>query len=209
MIAILDCKGCRGDGLKTILQELGESVALVNSAHDLVRASSIILPNTDSFGATMTDIRDRCLIGPLINAIERGCGILGISTGMHLLLDVSYEQGQHTGLGVIHGKAMHFDFGSHPAARHFETPHIGWNQVHWMSESPLVAGMHSGEYFYFDHSLHIEPLREQTIYATCNHGIDFSAIVSDRSVFGTQFLPEKSADAGRAVLSNFVRTMVR
>lgn len=204
MIAVLHLDTAAPDGIKKVLDDLDADAQLVGSGEGLDRAAKIIIPSGDSFAGTVRNLRDRGLVGPLLRAVEEGRPVLAVSLGMHLLLDVSYEEGQHTGLGAVHGKVTRFDFGSHPAARHFVLPHQGWNQVVWSSDCPLMAGLQSGEYFYFDHSYHAEPLDEAAIAARCNHGIDFTAVIWQGRVFGTQFLPEGSHQAGAKLLANFV-----
>ena len=204
MIAIVDCAATEPHGLRRVLQDLGADVNVTASVEALDRAQKLIIPTGKSFAGTVRILRDRQLVQPLLRAVRERRPILGISLGLHVLLDVSYEAGQHTGLGVVHGKVSEFDFGPHPAARHFTLPHQGWNQVHWMSDCPLMAGLQSGDHFYFDHSLHAEPLDHRAISAQSNHGIDFTAAIWQDHVYATQFLPERSEDAGKKLLANFL-----
>ncbi len=205
MIAILDCQAHDADRVKNAFRDTGADAKVVIAVDAVERAAKIVLPDVSSYARAIAALRDRGLIGALLRAIDRGCPILGISRGLHMLLDVSYEAGQHTGLGIIHGKATRFDFGSHPAARHFTVPHTGWNEVQLTADCPLMAGVASGAYFYFDHAYHAEPLDDRTICATTNHGVDFTAVLRRDRVFGTQFLPERSDEPGRTVLANFAR----
>lgn len=204
MIAILELETTAPQRLKEAFDALGADSRTVNSVEALNSASKIVLPPGGSLSHIVGSLRDRGLVGPLLRALEDGRPVLAISVGMHLLMDVSYEDGQHAGLGAIHGKAARLEFGQHPAAKHFVLPHRGWNQVTWSDGCPLLAGLQSGEYFYFDHSYHAEPLEERAIAARCNHGIDFAAVLWQQRVFGVQFLPERSEQAGLTVLTNFV-----
>ncbi|HVP13836.1 MAG TPA: imidazole glycerol phosphate synthase subunit HisH [Phycisphaerae bacterium] len=204
MIAILECETGDSSRLQKVFASFGADAKVVGFTEGLDRASKIVIPSGTSFRQTVRSVRDRGLVGPLLRAVEDGRAVLAVSLGMHLLMDVSYEEGQHTGLGAIHGKVARFDFGDHPAARHFVLPHQGWNQVVWSNGCPLLTGLHSGEYFYFDHSYHAEPLDERTIAARSNHGIDFAAVLWQGRVFATQFLPERSGEAGLKLLANFL-----
>lgn len=189
--------------MKRAFDELGIPVEVVRSVERLERASRLILPHSDSFARAIRSIRDRGFIAPLMRAIDQGRLIFGAGHGLHLLFDVSYEEGQHTGLGVIPGKVTFFDFGTHPVARSTAMPHRGWNHVFWSQSCPVFTGLDMREQFYFDHSFHAEPLDRQHVAATCNHGIHFSAAVWRGPVFGVQFLPERSDAAGLGVLKNF------
>ena len=204
MIAILQCETGDPKRMQKALVSLGADAQIIDSIEGIGRASKIVITSGTSFRETVRCIRDRGLIAPLLRATEDGRAVLAVSLGLHLLMDVSHEDGQHTGLGAIHGKVTRFDFGDHPAARHFVLPHQGWNQVVWSGDCPLLTGLHSGEYFYFDHSCHAEPLDERTIGARSNHGVDFAAVLWQGRIFGTQFLPERSEEAGRKLLANFL-----
>lgn len=203
MIGIIDYDKDAARAVQGAFQAIGVDTQLVNSIDRLERASKVILPTAASFRGAVRYIRDRGFVTPLMRAIDQGRPILGIAQGLHLLFDVSYEEGQHTGLGVIPGKVTRFDFQGHPVGRTVDLPHRGWNQVHWSRECPLFSGIRSGERFYFDHSYHAEPLDADLIAGRSNHGIEFSAAVWTRSVMGTQFLPSQSDAAGARILRNF------
>ncbi len=203
MIAVLDLDDLSAAALRQAISRAGLAAGLAVSQADLERAERIVIPDVREYAAALQRIRDRGWIGPLLRAAgERP--ILAVGQGLALLCDVIHANGLHTGLGLIHGKAVPLDPGSHPAARHFSLPHRGWNQVFWETEvSPLLNGLPSGEYFYFDHFTHAEPLDALAIRACANHGVFFAAVVQTDGIHGVQFLPEKSEEAGLRVLRNF------
>lgn len=203
MIAVVDCEGCRTRGVMSALSKLGIDASLVTTAESIERADKIVLPPSLSYRRMLGFLRDRQLVAPLLKAIDDNRPVLGIGGGLNVLFDMSYEDQQHTGLGVVHGRVSRFEFGQHPAARHFFVPHQGWNQVHWAIDCPLFEGLESGEYFYFDHCVHPEPLDSRHVAAKSNHGIDFASAVTQNRTFGTVFLPERSDSAGATVLRNF------
>ncbi|MGB9626629.1 MAG: imidazole glycerol phosphate synthase subunit HisH, partial [Phycisphaerae bacterium] len=133
-----------------------------------------------------------------------GRPFLGICLGLQLLFDVSYEDGEHKGLGVLAGKVVRFDFRDIPAARGFKIPHMGWNQVRWDRPCPLLEGLTSGEYFYFVHSYYVEPADPAVRLGRCEYGVTFTAMAWRDNVYATQFHPEKSQRAGLTILRNFV-----
>lgn len=203
MIGIVEYDSNEAQAVQAAMKSVGADSQIVNSIDRLERSSKIILPPTTSFRAAVRYVRDRGLVTPLFRAIDQGRPVLGIAQGLHLLFDVSYEDGQHTGLGVIPGKVTRFDFQGHPVSRTVTLPHRGWNQVHWSRECPLFSGIPSGESFYFDHSFHAEPLDMQLIAGRSNHGIEFSSAVWSGSIVGTQFLPAQSNEAGAHLLRNY------
>ncbi len=203
MVAVVDYETGSTQALMKALGELGIEARLASCIDDVQRAAKIILPAGDSFPKAVRWLRDRDLVPPLLRAVDERRHVLGIGLGLHLLLDVNHEDGQHTGLGLLHGKATRLDPGDHPAARRFVLPHVGWNQVNWSADCPLLAGIRSGEYFFFNHSNHAEPLDARCAAGRCIHGVDFVAVLWGDCVMGVQFLPEKSGAAGRQVLRNF------
>ncbi|MBX3393796.1 MAG: hypothetical protein KF841_00370 [Phycisphaerae bacterium] len=209
MLALFELDGFESAGIHASLKTLDADVISAASADALLRSDRIVLPHVRSERRALASIRDGGLIGPLLTAIDAGCPVLAVSSAMHLLFDVIHGDSQHAGLGVVHGRAAPFEFGNHPAARHFSSTHQGWNQVFWEESSPLMERLTSGDYFYFDHSLFGEPLDRRMVSATANHGLEFCAVVRRGEVFGTQFLPERSEAAGRTLLENFVRYVPR
>lgn len=205
VIAILDCDGFDAAPVRKAFERIGGSAVALASAEEWHRAEKIVIPSVKSLRRAMADLRDAGILKPLFTAIDAGCPVLAISSGMHILMDVTIDGEPHTGLGIVHGKASPFDFGSHAAAKHFSTPHQGWNQVFWKGEVPLMQGLSPGDFFYFDHSICAEPMDRRAVAATANHGHEFCAAIQQRNVFGTQFLPERSDSAGQTVLSNFVK----
>jgi glutamine amidotransferase len=137
---------------------------------------------------------------------------------------VSYEDGEHGGLGILPGKVVRFDFSGLPNARELKVPHMGWNQVNWcgtgedalfrtrcspaftvspVSCCPLIKGLDSGTYFYFVHSYYVIPADPEVASGRCNYGHDFTAMVWRDNLYATQFHPEKSQEAGLRLLRNF------
>ncbi len=205
MIALVDYDGADLRPLERAFKELGAPAEIVNSIEQLLRASKLVVAVTAPFGVIAAALRDRGVVGALMRAILDGRAFLGIGSGMHLLFDVSYEAGQHTGLGVIPGKSIPFESDAeHLVRRQFKPPHVGWSPVRWSGRCPLLNGLRSGESFYFQHSSHAQPLDTAATVAHSSFGLDFAAVVWEGQVFGTQFLPERSQDAGRTLLANFV-----
>ena len=112
--------------------------------------------------------------------------------------------GNPRGLGVLPGCVGRMPR-QDAEGRAYKVPHVGWNTVDFpagAAESPLFAGIPSGTYFYFTHS-YIAPDGPFAIAHT-THSVTFPCAVQKGNAFGVQFHPEKSSDAGAAVLRNFV-----
>ena len=82
-----------------------------------------------------------------------------------------------------------------------KSPHVGWNQLEVRPGSRLLKGVNSGAFVYYTHSYRAPVIAETT--ACTNYGGAFSAAVERDNVFGVQFHPEKSAEAGLKILENF------
>jgi glutamine amidotransferase len=114
---------------------------------------------------------------------------------MQLLMTESEEEGKYFGLDLVRGKVLRFSQG--------KIPQIGWNSVHGM-RSPLFEGIPEDTQFYFVHSYYCAPKQENVIGMTDYYG-DYASAISCGNAYGVQFHPEKSGEAGLALLRNFMR----
>ena len=85
-----------------------------------------------------------------------------------------------------------------------KVPHMGWNQIRIKKEfNPLLKGLKDGDYLYFVHSFYVVPKDPSIVAAETNYGADFTCMVWEKNVFGTQFHPEKSQTTGLKIYENF------
>jgi glutamine amidotransferase len=130
--------------------------------------------------------------------LRKGRPVLGICVGMQVLFEWGVEHGERTrGLGVLEGEVTRLEADV--------VPHMGWNTVEAAAGSRLFAGVED-ERFYFVHSYAArpEPLDVQALVTTAEHGLRFAAAVERGALMATQFHPEKSGDAGSALLRNWL-----
>jgi glutamine amidotransferase len=162
---------------------------------ELGTAAGIVVPGVGNFAATAA------LEGPWITAIRRvvnqGTPLLGICLGMQWLYEGSDEAPGVKGLGAIAGRCSRL-----PQHGALKVPHVGWNSLHAPRSSRLLAGVAEDTQVYFTHS-YAAPVTPEAA-ATCEHGTVFAAAVESGHIFGVQFHPEKSSDAGIRILRNFV-----
>lgn len=162
---------------------------------ELSTAAGIVVPGVGNFAATAA------LEGPWIAAIRRvvnhGTPLLGICLGMQWLYEGSDEAPGVAGLGAIAGRCSRL-----PQHGALKVPHVGWNSLHAPRSSRLLAGVAEDTQVYFTHS-YAAPVTPEAA-ATCEHGAVFAAAVECGHIFGVQFHPEKSSDAGIRILRNFV-----
>jgi glutamine amidotransferase len=90
---------------------------------------------------------------------------------------------------------------------------MGWNTVAPPEGSVLFRGIGGGTRFYFVHSFALRMRDAGPLLAggakitVTEHGEPFAAAVERGVVAATQFHPEKSGDAGAAVLANWLETL--
>lgn len=206
MIGLLHVGSGDARPLERAFQEIGAPVEKVDGIDRLSRSAKVVVTGGGPFAECVRDLRDRRLVGPLRRAVLEGRPYLGVGFGLHLLVDVSHEAGQHTGLGLVAGKTLPLetDF-SDPVKRQFKVPNVGWAPVHWTATCPLMNGVRAGESFFFNHTAHAQPLDDDVAVGFAKHADDIVSIVWSGNIFATQFLPERSQDAGRRVLENFAK----
>ncbi|NUP90687.1 MAG: imidazole glycerol phosphate synthase subunit HisH [Candidatus Sumerlaeia bacterium] len=177
-----------------------EEVRLTESPDDVGRAARVVLPGVGAFGDTMKGLEQRGLIPALRRVFDDRRPFLGICMGMEALFAGSDENPGVAGLGVFPGTLRRF------GANGLKVPHMGWNALAFPRPTPLFEGLAPGTHVYFVHSYHAGLSQPEIVAATSDHGVEFAAAVADpaRPIFGAQFHPEKSQDAGLRILTNFV-----
>ena len=180
------------------LEKVGHEAVIGKGATNLERADKIILPGVGASADALAAVRAQGLEEPIKRAIDAGKPFLGICLGLQMLFDVSYEDGEHRGLGVLPGKVVRFD-----VPRGLKVPHMGWNQVRFDRRPPIFANTAADEHFYFVHSYHVVCDDPSLVATTTDYGGRFCSSVWRDNVYATQFHPEKSQRAGLAVLKAF------
>lgn len=205
MIAIVDYGMGNLRSVQKAFERVGSPAEIVSTPSKLRRANKIVLPGVGAFRDAIDHLQRQGLVRTLVDMIESGRPFLGICLGLQLLFDVSYEDGQYRGLGVLPGRVIRFDFAGRPAANGLKVPHMGWNQLSWSTQCPLFEQLESGQYFYFVHSFYVDPMDREVACGRCDYGVDFTAMVWRDNLFAMQFHPEKSQEAGLQMIRNFAR----
>ena len=200
MIAIVDYGVGNLFSLKSSLETVGADVAVTGEAELLRRADRIVLPGVGAFGDAAKKLRDTGLIPVLKEESKAGKPLLGICLGMQMLLEKSYEYGEHEGLGLIPGAIRPIGDVMPPD---YKIPHIGWNALHFPGEKhPVFREIREGDHVYFVHSFHGTDCEEFTA-ATTEYGGILTAAVAKDNIVGCQFHPEKSGAVGLKILKAF------
>lgn len=200
MTAIVDYGVGNLFSLKSSLRFAGADVAVTGDAREIRRADKIILPGVGAFGDAAAKLRRLGLDTAVKDAAARGVPLLGICLGMQLLFEKSLEFGEHDGLGLVPGVVRPL---SEVLPASYKIPQIGWNALRLtMPETPIFKYTREGECVYFVHSYHAVDCGA-CLAATVEYGIDVTAAVVRGNVYGCQFHPEKSGEAGLKILRAF------
>jgi glutamine amidotransferase len=201
VITIIDSGICNIGSVLIALRHIGVSYIVTNKAEHIVSARALLLPGVGAFADGMKALYHHGLIEPIKTHAAKGKPLLGICLGMQLLADGSDEFGSHEGLGLIPGWVRRL-----PNQTGVQIPNMGWCDVNIKDGFNLFAGLEDGVSFYFVHSYVMECSDQKNSIATINYG-DYQATIACRhgNIFGVQFHPEKSQDAGLSFLKNFTR----
>ena len=206
MIALIDYGAGNLTSVRKALTALGADFTVPSSTEACSRAAGIIVPGVGHFAATAA------LEGEWLQAVkaavQSGVPLLGICLGMQWLFDGSDEAPEVQGLGVIRGQIARL---RNDPERRLKIPHVGWNALEFRpSSSPgrggtarLLQDLAPGSQVYFTHS-YAAPVTDECVAST-EHANTFSSVVERDNIFGVQFHPEKSGDAGLQILRNFLR----
>jgi imidazole glycerol-phosphate synthase subunit HisH len=200
MIHIVDYGMGNLRSVQKAFERLGAEAVITDSPAELADAPAMVLPGVGAFRDAIAALKQQDLVGPIEEHIAADRPFLGICLGLQLLFDVSSEDGEHAGLGIIPGEVVRF--GSQPGLR---IPHMGWNQLHVTKPHPVFDGIDEGSHFYFVHSYHVVPQDGSVVAARTDHGGEFVSAIASGNVVATQFHPEKSQENGRRLFENFAR----
>ena len=200
MIAIVDYGVGNLYSLESSFKAIGQQVVVTGDERVIESADKIVLPGVGAFGDASKKLFDSGLADVVIAQAKKGKPLLGICLGMQLLLDKSFEYGEHKGLGLIKGEIRPI---AEVIPENLKIPHIGWNALNFKGEkNQLFKYVNQGDCVYFVHSYYGANC-EESIIATAEYGAVLTASVANSNVFGCQFHPEKSGRVGLNILRAF------
>jgi glutamine amidotransferase len=183
----------------------GREVAVTADPAVVAGAERVVFPGQGAMPDCMRELDARGL-RPAVLAAAREKPFLGICIGEQMLFEHSAE-GDVAGLGVFAGEVRRFPAERMVDAtgRRLKVPHMGWNEVRQARPHALWQGIPDGARFYFVHSYYVDPADRACVAGTTEYGIPFTSAVARDNIFAIQCHPEKSAQAGLALLENFIR----
>ena len=203
MLAILDYKAGNQTSVRRALEHLGIPCAVTADPALLESAQGIIFPGVGAAGQAMRALNEAGLDAALRRAVAVGQPLLGVCLGCQILLERSEENDMPT-LGLVPGVCRRFEDNlrqedGSPAP----VPHMGWNSLRVLRDDPLFRYFRDGEYVYYVHSFYAHNCAASTLAVSQYGNVAVTGVVRSGNVWGTQFHPEKSGDAGLRLLKAF------
>lgn len=192
---------------KAIEHVAPDAEVIVSSDPSVVAAADrVVFPGQGAMPDCTRELDARGLRSVVLEAAARK-PFLGICIGLQMLFEHS-EEGDVPGLGLFAGEVKRFADPVDPASGgRLKVPHMGWNGVKQTRAHPMWAGIADGERFYFVHSYYVCPADATLAVGETAYGATFTSAVARDNIFAVQFHPEKSAQAGLRLLSNFIGWM--
>jgi glutamine amidotransferase len=192
-IALLDYRAGNLTSVRKGFAAVGAAIFTPAAPQELARAAGIVVPGVGHFNST-TNLDDEWRKA-IVSAVGDGVPLLGICLGLQWLFGGSDEAPDLPGLGALPGRCFRLP----PPVK---VPHVGWNSLDVTRPSAMLDGVANGTQVYFTHS-YAAPVTPDCV-AAATHGATFAAAVQRDNVWGVQFHPEKSGDAGLRILANFL-----
>ncbi|MBD5643034.1 imidazole glycerol phosphate synthase subunit HisH [Clostridium botulinum] len=196
MISIVDYGMGNLKSVENALDFLGIKSVITSEREVILNSDGVILPGVGAFPDAINNIKRDGIDKVLKEAVKKDKPLLGICLGMQLLFEESEEIKSCRGLGFLKGKIEKMKV-------NLKIPHIGWNNLSFCKDSPILNGIKEDSYVYYVHSYCAKIEEEGILNAYSQYEIEVPGIVSKSNIYGIQFHPEKSGDIGLKILSNF------
>ena len=196
MVVIIDYNVGNLKSVQNAFERIGVET-IVSRDHAVIRqAKGIVLPGVGTFPVAMDNLKRFDLMTILKERKDAGIPILGICLGMQILFEKGMEIKEFKGLGFLDGEIRLMEVDD-------KIPHMGWNELCFHQDHPLIQNIKEKDFVYFVHS-YMAYVPSQELIAYCEYGGEkITAIVAKENVMGCQFHPEKSGEVGKKILLAF------
>ena len=178
--------------IKKAVEKAGATVLIINDPAQFNKIDKLIIPGVGSFKDAMSELESDNFITPLQNFSKP---ILGICLGMQILSTLGYEYGRTAGLSLIDAEVKEILCDG-------QVPHMGFNTIDVVNNNKLLEGLEDAS-FYFMHSFEMINYTDITTL-TSYAGHQFVSSIHKNNIYGVQFHPEKSREAGITLFKNFI-----
>lgn len=180
--------------IKKAIEKAGGVVKVINTKEELESVEKLVIPGVGSFKDAMQELQKSGLLDALKVAATTK-PTLGICLGMQILSTLGFEYGKTKGLSLINAEVK-------PMIVDAKVPHMGFNKIDVVKSNKLLNGLENEE-FYFMHSY--EVVNYTNIAALTEYeGHKFVSSLQQNNLYGVQFHPEKSREAGIKLFKNFI-----
>ena len=204
-VTIVDYNSGNISSVINSFKEVAKNKVNIQVTSDLKKIKSsdkVVLPGQGSFKSCIDALNNISGLVDTLNefAIENKKPLLGICVGLQMFADVGFEEIETKGLGWISGKVSKINNQN----GNFKLPHIGWNQLNIIKDSQIFKGIENNSHMYFVHSYEFIPEEKSVVSATTDYSTNIVCSVEKENIYGTQFHPEKSDNAGLKIINNFI-----
>jgi glutamine amidotransferase len=187
----------------------GKTVLVTSNPEEVANAERVVFPGQGAMPDCIRELDSRGLRDAVLQAAQRK-PFLGICIGLQMLFEQS-EEGDVAGLGLFKGSVKRFAAADMKDSHgdKLKVPHMGWNQVYQTQAGQsqphaLWQGIEDRARFYYVHSYYVQPDDASIVSGFSEYPTRFTSAIATDNLFAVQFHPEKSANAGLQLLSNFV-----
>ncbi len=202
MIGIIDYNAGNITSVERALKKLNIDYILSKNPEDLQKCDKLIFPGVGDAAYAMEELKKSGFDSFIKEKTAAKIPLLGICLGSQIIFQLS-EEGNTPCLGLINGSIKHFYTIDASLKKQLKVPHMGWNNLEYHSECPILKNIPQNADFYFVHSYVICPEDKSVIKASADYGIKVPAVIQKENIFACQFHPEKSGQVGLTILENF------
>jgi glutamine amidotransferase len=190
------------NSVKKIMDRMKVDSIISSDPKDIISCRKIILPGVGHFGKAMSKLKELNLLNALHEAVlVKQKPVLGICLGMQLMAKKS-EEGNAEGLGWFDAEVVKLNVSDKIK---YKIPHIGWNRISIKKNSLLMSNIPELSEFYFLHSFHLKANSQSDVLNETQYDTTILSAIEKDNIFGVQYHPEKSYDAGSQLLKNFIQ----
>lgn len=180
----------------------GADAVITSDPEQIAKAEKLVLPGVGHFANGMQKLTDKGILQALNETVlQRKIPVLGICLGMQLMAKNS-EEGSVDGLGWFDAEVVKFNIKDFIR---YKVPHMGWNNIIPQKKHIILDKTKQDDMFYFVHSYHVRCNDSKDILTNTSYEYEFVSAISKDNIFGMQFHPEKSHDAGEQLFRNFIK----
>jgi glutamine amidotransferase len=182
-------------------EQLGIPVVISGDPQAVSDSDRLILPGVGHFSKGVENLKARGLWEVIDHKVmHQNTPIMGICLGMQLMASFS-EEGNAKGFGWFDADVVRFKVSD---TLRYKVPHMGWNQSVPVKENVFTKGISKEALYYFVHSYHLVCKDANDVLGETEYDYRFTSMISKNRIFGVQFHPEKSHEAGDPLFHNFL-----